>query len=100
MIVWHFFHTAISPLKKGSGGPKFLDFLIHYELSDYQYFLFFTVILGDLEGVGTINPQLKILQLRPTVRVNPIILFPSLIKEDVERLMLATTDYRRLEAQT
>ena len=45
---------AISPWKKGSGGPKFLDiskFIIKFQKI---FFLVFTVFLGDLEGVDTL----------------------------------------------
>ena len=42
-------------------------FLIHYELSENQkiFFWFFTVILGDLEGAGTMCPPPPTLKLHP-----------------------------------
>ena len=40
------FQMAISPRKKGSGGPKLCDF------SEKQKKLVFTVFLGYLEGLG------------------------------------------------
>ena len=50
----HFFQMAISPWKKGSGGPKFCDssyFIMKFQKIQKKI-CFFTVFWGDLEGAG------------------------------------------------
>ena len=52
-------------MKKGAGGPKFLDLT-------QQIFLFFH---SDLESAGTINPHSSYIQKPPTIRVNAVLAF-------------------------
>ena len=56
----HFFQMAISPWKKESGGPKFLDF--SWFIMNFQkikrFFGVFYNVFGNLEGVDTFFPLL------------------------------------------
>ena len=62
LIVSTLFSDSYFSMKKGSGGPKILDF--SYYIINFQkiedFFWFFSVVLGYLEEAGTINPLLKL----------------------------------------
>ena len=67
------FQTAISPWKKGSGGPKSRDFLIHYELSENPKKCSFHSVLGWFRRCRHIvPPHSSYIQKPRTIRVNEI----------------------------
>jgi len=60
-------------MKKGSRGPKFLDFsefMINFQKIKKFFFWFFTVFWGDLEGAGILcPPHSSYIQKPCTIRV-------------------------------
>ena len=88
------FQMAISPRKKGVWRSQISWlFLIHYELLENQkkFFWFFTVFLGDLEGVGTLCPHSSYIQKPRTIRVKVKLLsylVPSLCKQALFNLSI------------